>query len=121
MRKILLLLIFCSALTACDSSVDVDATANVPAQYSSVLVTVKEVWFNESATAVPEDTTWQKFPLAEPVTLNLAADLSGTLSDVASQLKVSTGEYRQVRLYLADRSEALTSSASAPARPSTTR
>lgn len=112
MRKVLFLLAICASLSACDSSVNVNATANVPAEYSSVLVTVKEVWFNESATAVPEDTTWQKFPLAEPVTLELAEDLSGTLSDVASQLKLPTGEYRQVRLYLADRSETLTSSAS---------
>jgi hypothetical protein len=64
---------------------------------------VKEVWINQSATASPEDTTWLKFPLSAPVTLDLVALNDGALSEFASQLKVPTGTYRQLRLFLADR------------------
>lgn len=113
MRTIILSLLIASsfALTACDTSVNVAATANVGAQYSNVRVTVKELWVNESATASIDDTTWLKFPLETPVTLDLVGLTSGTLNEFATQLKVAPGSYHQVRLFLADRTEALTSSA----------
>ena len=113
MRTVLsiLLIAICFSLAACESSVNFDATANVSAQYSSVFVTVKEVWVNESATATPDDTTWLKFPLSKPVTFDLVGLNSGALSDFASQLAITTGTYRQMRLILVDRSEALTDSA----------
>jgi uncharacterized protein DUF4382 len=102
----------CAALVGCDTAVNVDATSNVTANYSSVLVTVKEVWVNESATAGPEDTTWQKFPLDEPQTLELVNATDGTLQQLASSLSLPAGTYHQMRLILADRTETLTSSAS---------
>ena len=109
---IVFLLLSCSfALTACDTSVNVAATANVGARYSNVRITVKELWINESATASPDDTTWQKFPLSAPVTLDLVGLTSGTLNEFATQLKVPAGTYHQVRLFLVDRTETLTSSA----------
>ena len=113
MRKMLSLLLIaaCFGLTACNSSVNFDATANVSARYSSVFVTVKEVWANQSATAAPEDTTWLKFPLAKPVTFDLVGLNSGVLSEFASQLKIGTGTYRQLRLLLVDRGETLADSA----------
>lgn len=114
MRTIILLSLLiasCFALTACDTSVNVAATANVGAQYSNVRITVKELWVNESATASIDDTTWLKFPLPAPVTLDLVTLTSGTLNQFATQLKVTPGSYHQVRLFLADRTEALTSSA----------
>jgi len=113
MRKIhcLLVLAACLALAACDTAVNVDATSNVTANYSSVLVTVKEVWVNESATAAPEDTTWQKFPLDEPETLDLVDATSGTLKQLATELALPAGTYHQMRLILADRTESLTESA----------
>src|SRR3954464_2916367 len=111
MRTLILFLLLASsfALTACDTSVNVDATANVGARYSNVRITVKELWVNENATASIEDSTWSKFPLAEPVTLDLVGLTSGTLNEVATQLKVAPGTYHQVRLFLADRTETLTS------------
>ncbi len=45
------------------------------------------------------------------MTLDLVGLTSGTLNEFATQLKVSPGSYHQVRLFLADRTEALTSSA----------
>ncbi|MEJ1964086.1 MAG: DUF4382 domain-containing protein [Gammaproteobacteria bacterium] len=106
-----LLVAACLGLAACQSSVNVSATSNVNARYSSVFITVKEVWVNESATAAPDDTTWQKFPLSTPVTFDLVGLNSGTLSQFASQLAIPTGTYRQMRLLLADRSAPLTDSA----------
>jgi hypothetical protein len=113
MRTIILSLLIasCLALAACDTSVNVAATANVGARYSNVRITVKELWVNENATASVDDTTWLKFPLEAPVTLDLVTLTSGTLNEFATQLKVPPGSYRQVRLFLADRTEALTSSA----------
>lgn len=106
-----LLLASCFGLTACDTSVNVAATANAGAQYSNVRITVKELWVNESATASIDDTTWLKFPLATAVTLDLVGLTSGTLNEFATQLKVPPGSYHQVRLFLVDRTEALTSAA----------
>jgi hypothetical protein len=113
MRTIILTLLIasCFALTACDTSVNVAATANVGAQFSNVRITVKELWVNESATASIDDTTWLKFPLASPVTLDLVGLTSGELNEFATQLKVAPGSYHQVRLFLADPREALTSAA----------
>jgi len=113
MRSITLLLLLacCFSLTACDTSVNVAATSNVSARYSNVRVTVKELWVNENAAASIDDTTWLKFPLSAPVTLDLVGLTSGTLNEFATQLKVTPGTYHQVRLFLADRTEALTSSA----------
>ncbi|MEJ0038383.1 MAG: DUF4382 domain-containing protein [Gammaproteobacteria bacterium] len=113
MRTIILSLLIasCFALTACDTSVNVAATANVGAQYTNVRITVKELWVNESATASIDDTTWLKFPASTPVTLDLVGLTGGTLNEFATQLKVPPGTYHQVRLFLADRTETLTSSA----------
>ena len=113
MRSITLLLLLacCFSLAACDTSVNVAATSNVSARYSNVRVTVKELWVNENAAASIDDTTWLKFPLSAPVTLDLVGLTSGTLNEFATQLKVTPGTYHQVRLFLADRTEALTSSA----------
>ena len=113
MRKVpaLLIALLCLGLAACDTAVNVDATSNVTASYSSVLVTVKEVWINESATAGPDDATWVKFPLEEPQTLELVTATSGTLKQLATDLALPAGTYHQMRLFLADRSESLTDSA----------
>lgn len=113
MRTIILSLLFasCLALAACDTSVNVAATSNVGAQYSNVRITVKELWVNESATASVDDTTWLKFPLPAPATLDLVELTSGELNELATQLKVPPGSYHQVRVFLVDRTEALASSA----------
>ena len=90
----LLVLVTGVLLAACEPRVDVNATANVPAGYASVLITVEEIWFNESATAVPADTTWQKFELDDTVTIDLVDVTGGELTSIASDLKVAAGTYR---------------------------
>ena len=110
-RELLALLAACATVGACDTRVNVDAAANVSAQFSSVLVTVKEVWLNENATAAPEDGGWLKFPLAQPRTLELVEIDDAAVTELASELKVEPGTYHQIRLLLVDRGEPLTESA----------
>lgn len=107
------LLIFSASLilAACDAVVEVHATSNVPARHASVLVTIKEVWFNESAAAIPSDTTWQKFRLDEGRTIDLVDITDGELTRIARDLVVPAGTYRQMRVFLVSRDEALHDSA----------
>jgi Domain of unknown function (DUF4382) len=107
------LLVVCAALAGCASKTNVAETANVPASYTHAFMTVQEVWFNTSATAVPADTTWVKFPLTTPVTVDLATSVSGTLNTIASGLVLPPGTYAQARLFAVDAGTALLSTASA--------
>jgi hypothetical protein len=86
--------------------VHVDAAADVPAHYASVQVVVDEMWFNTSATAVPEDTTWLKFALDE--TLELVELTGGEIVRIAEALDVPVDTYRQVRVVLADQDHEVT-------------
>jgi hypothetical protein len=113
--RISLCIAACAALGACASRANVDASANVPARYTNVWITVNELWINARATAGPDDTDWLKFPLRSPVTVNLAATTNGALTLLATQLHVPAGEYGQLRLYLAEASAQLTSSAQSAA------
>src|ERR1700730_6612391 len=106
------LLAVSAGLVGCAPKTDVSATGNVPAQYSHVFMSVKEIWFNTSATAGPDDTTWSKFPLTTPVTFDLAASVEGTLTSIMTGLVVPIGTYTQVRLIPVDASATLLSSAS---------
>jgi hypothetical protein len=103
----------CAALAGCAPSTNVSVATSTPSQYSHVYLTVQEVWFNTSSTATPEDTTWQKFPLTTPITLDLASLTGGALGQIATALKVPAGTYSQVRLIPVDPGAALTSSAEA--------
>ncbi len=103
----------CSALAACQPSASLSTGANVPAQYSHVWVTLKQVAFNTSATAGPTDSGWQQFSLSSPETIDLATVTNGALAQFASKLSLSGGSYSQMRLVLTDSNVALTSSAQA--------
>lgn len=110
-RGAALVLLACVTLAACDTSVNTSATANVPAQYTNVFVTVKELWVNPNRTAAPEDEGWLRFTLDQPQTLNLVDLNDGTLIGLANQLAIPPGTYREMRLVLSDRTETLTASA----------
>jgi hypothetical protein len=105
-----LLLAACS-LAACGARTDVSATANVTAQYSHVWVTVRDVKFNASATALAGDSSWLDFPLSTPATVDLAAVTNGGLAVLGSALKIPTGKYAQMQLLLTDTSAPLASTA----------
>ena len=107
------LAVVCAALSGCARQTDVSVAAGVKSQYSHAFLTVQEIWFNTSGTATPEDTTWNKFQLPAPITVDLASLSAGTLGQIASQLKVPAGTYLQIRLVPVDPSAALASSASA--------
>ncbi len=67
-----------------------------------------EIWFNTSATALPTDSSWTKFTLTTPETVDLVGLNNGTLSQFANELKLATGTYTQVMLILADSTATLT-------------
>jgi hypothetical protein len=96
---------------ACDPRLDVNATGNVPTGFSRVLVTVKEVWINESAAATPDDTTWQKFDLDDSITIDLVNLTGGELAELARNLDVAAGTYGQIRVLLASADDDLLDSA----------
>lgn len=106
------LLVATAGLVGCAPKTDVSTTANVPAAYSHVYMSVQEIWFNTDASATPDATTWKKFPLTTPVTVDLSTALEGTLSSLTTGLNVPIGTYAQVRLIPVD-STTLLSSASA--------
>jgi hypothetical protein len=104
-------LLGCALLAGCQSSTTVSATGNAAAAFTHVFLTINQIWFNTSASAGPTDTTWVKFPLATPQTIDLVTLNNGTLSQFASDLKLSAGTYNQVMVILADSTDALSSSA----------
>lgn len=111
-QKLGLALALCAALlSACQSRTNVSATANTPAQYTHVFLTVNQVWFNTSATALPTDTTWVQFTLATPQTVDLVSLNNGVLAQFANELKLAAGTYNQVILVLADSTDALSAAA----------
>jgi hypothetical protein len=107
------LLAVTAGLVGCAPKTDVSTTANVPAAYSHVYMSVKEIWFNTSASAGPDDTTWKKYPLKTPTTVDLTSSLGGTVSSLITGLNVPIGTYAQVRLLPVDSSETLLKSAPA--------
>jgi hypothetical protein len=100
-------------LAGCSARTEVSLAGNTPAQYSHVYITAQAVWFNNSATAGPDDSGWQQFPLSTPTTVDLVADQDGSLGTLATDLKLLAGTYSQIRLIPVDSSAALTASAQA--------
>jgi len=101
----------CCAVAGCSTRTDVSVTGNAPAQYSHVWITAKEVWFNTSAIAGPDDGGWVKFPLSTPATVDLVTESGGNLGSLVTSLKLAPGSYSQLRLIPVDASAPLTSSA----------
>ncbi len=100
-------------LAGCGARTEVSQSGNAPAQYSHVYITTQEVWFNTSATAGPDDSGWQKFPLTTPATVDLVGDEDGTLGTIATNVNLVAGTYSQIRLIPIDPSAALAVSATA--------
>ncbi len=105
-------LLGCALLAGCQSRTNVSATGNTAAQFSHVFLTIRQIWFNTSATALATDGSWAKFTLTTPQTVDLVNLNNGTLSQFANQLKLAAGSYSQVMLILADSTDGLASSAS---------
>ncbi len=93
-------------------NVQVGVTDAPGSEFSHVWVTVEDIWFNTDGTAGPNDTSWHKFSLANPVTIDLANLSNGNLSTVFDGVSLPVGTYQQIRIFLAPTEAALTSSAS---------
>ena len=107
----LVVLLGCAWLAGCEARTDVAATGNTAAQFTHVFLTVNQIWFNSSASAAPTDSSWQKFTLSTPRTIDLVNLTNGTLSQFASNLNLTAGTYASIMLILADSTAALTTSA----------
>ncbi len=127
-RALLLLLVIAVALASCGGgsgsgapvagtgTVRVALTDTPSYAFDNVWITVRAAWFNQSETA-PFDASssgWIRFPLAAPVTLNLAA-LSGdnNLVTVFDGVSLPAGTYRQILLFLEPTESAPAASAAA--------
>ncbi|MGP8034141.1 MAG: DUF4382 domain-containing protein [Steroidobacteraceae bacterium] len=100
-----------AALAGCSNRTNVSAIGNTPPLYTHVYVTAQAVWFNNSATAGPDDGGWAQFPLSTPVTVDLVADSGGNFAYLATDLRLAPGSYSQVRFIPVDASTPLTASA----------
>ena len=79
-----------------------------------VWVTVKEIRFHRSDLCEdPDDGGWLRYPLATPVTLDLAALNNGTWSTLWDGIVLPVGNYQQIRVILAGTGDPLTGSADA--------
>lgn len=101
----------CALLGGCQSRTNVSASGNAAAQFTHVFLTIDQVWFNTSASAGPTDSSWVKFALATPQTIDLVRLNNGVVSQFASGLKLASGTYDQVRVILADSTDVLAASA----------
>jgi hypothetical protein len=109
--RVLALLLGSALLAGCQSRTTVSATGSTPAQFTHVFLTINQIWFNTSSTAAPSDTSWVKFTLTTPATVDLVTLDNGALSQLASGLKLAAGTYTQVIVVLADSTDPLTTSA----------
>lgn len=100
-----------AALGGCSNRTNVSAIGNTPPLYTHVYLTAQAVWFNDSATAGPDDGGWVQFPLSTPVTVDLVADSGGNFAYLATDLRLAPGSYSQVRFIPVDASTPLTASA----------
>ncbi len=81
--------------------------------FDHVWITVKDLWFHTSDTAVSEQSGWHKFPLSSPITLDLLELGNGNISvPVWDNIELPEGEYTQMRVFLVRSDAALAASAS---------
>ena len=91
--------------------VSVSVTDAPSADFDKVWVTIREIRFHKLDFAHPEDRDWLRYPLAQPVTVDLAQLANGNLAAVFDNLQLPVGTYRQIRLMLVDDDAVLVSSA----------
>ena len=106
-------LTLCGALFGCSARTYVSGTGSTPAQFTHVFITTQEVWFNTNANASPDDSGWSKFPLTNPVTIDLVQESNGTLGQIAGDLRVAPGTYNSILLLPVATTLATTASATA--------
>lgn len=93
--------------------VSVAVTDAPSADFDKVWITIREIRFHKLDAARTDDADWLRYPLAQPVTVDLAQLSNGNLADVFSNIQLPVGVYRQIRLMLVDDDAPLTASAQA--------
>jgi hypothetical protein len=91
--------------------VSVAVTDAPSADFEKVWVTIREIRFHKLDFSHPEDRDWLRYPLAQPITVDLAQLSNGNLADVFNNIELAVGTYRQIRLMLVDDDAPLTASA----------
>ncbi len=89
------------------------AITDAPGDFDHVWITVKDIWIHTSDAAGPNDPAWRKFPLNSPRTVDLLTLANGNAQSIWDAIALPVGDYKQIRLVLADTDDGLTSSASA--------
>ena len=112
----LMLLLLSVSISGCgqnwaSGTVQISITDSPGLEFDHIWITVKEVWFHASDASGPHEAGWLKFPLSEPVTIDLAALTNGELAEVFDNLTLPVGHYQQIRLFLASTEDELTASA----------
>lgn len=81
--------------------------------FDKAFVTIKELRIHQLDSAGSEDGGWHRFTLPEPVTVDLASLNNGAMANVFNDVTLPVGNYKQIRIVLADSDDALTASAQA--------
>lgn len=93
-------------------TVSVSLTDAPGLEFDHAWITVSEIWFHTSSDADAVTGGWLKFPLAAPVTVDLAALANGTVSaPFWDKITLPAGNYQQIRIFLASTEDARTASA----------
>ncbi|HEU0202334.1 MAG TPA: DUF4382 domain-containing protein [Burkholderiaceae bacterium] len=100
-----------AAPQAATGKVTVAVTDAPSADFNQVWITIRRIDFNKAENATPNDPNWLSFPLAEPVTVDLAQLANGNMAEVFQDIELPVGLYRQIRLVLVGEDEPLTASA----------
>ncbi len=101
-----------SSSTGPTGSMAVSVT-DAPGDFDHAWITVTDVWIHTNDTAGPNDTGWRKYPLSSSKTVDLLTLANGNAQPVWNNIPVPVGDYRQIRLVLADTDDTLTASAAA--------
>ena len=107
------LLTLCGGLFGCSARTYVSGTGSTPSQFTHVYITTQEVWFNTNSNASADGSGWTKFPLTNPVTIDLVQESNGTLGQIAGDLTLAPGTYNTILLLPLPNTSALATSASA--------
>ncbi|HEY5975667.1 MAG TPA: DUF4382 domain-containing protein [Geobacteraceae bacterium] len=101
-----------TSTAASTGTVKVSLTDAPTTSLDHVWVTVKEIRFHLSDLCDdPDDGGWLHYPLATPVTLDLAALNNGIWSTLWDHIVLPVGNYQQIRVILAGTDDPLASSA----------
>lgn len=91
---------------------NVSLTGSTATEFSHVWITVTGIGFHTSNAAGVGTAGWLKYPLAIPVTVDLAELNNGAMQTLCQNISLPVGKYQQIRILLAPTEGTLTTSAS---------